>query len=978
MTNLQNLKDFGKTLTGELKIDPISLTLYSTDASAYQEQPIAVCIPESIDDIHKLILFANENDLPLIPRTAGTSLAGQVVGKGIIVDVGKKLNKILEINTEENWVRVQPGVIRDELNMILKEYGFFFGPETSTANRAMMGGMIGNNSCGSNSVVYGSTRDHLLEVKGFLSDGSECTFKELSTEEYRSKLSDSEGLEKIIYQNVEDILSNSENIRQIEENYPKKSIPRRNTGYALDLLADTAPFNEDGENFNFCKLIAGSEGTLVFMTEAKLHIDPLPPKHLGLLCLHFESVYESLLGNLEALKFNPSACELIDHYILDCTKDSIEQTKNRFFVQGEPKAILVVELRRESEEELQKDAEALINVLKEQKLGYHYPLITGEDTTKVWNLRKAGLGLLSNMPGDAKPVPVIEDTAVDVQDLPEYIKEFNEHIATYGLFCVHYAHAGSGELHLRPIINLKTQEGNQLFKKVAEDISVLVKKYKGSLSGEHGDGRLRGEFIPYMIGEHNYQLLKEVKKAWDPKNLFNPGKIVDTPAMNKQLRYHPGQDTPQYDTILRFDRFKGILRNVELCNGSGDCRKTEKTGGTMCPSYMATRDEKETTRGRANILREILSNPDITGGFGSEKGKDVLDLCLSCKGCKAECPSSVDMAKIKAEYTHQYYIKNGIPFRTRLMAHFTRLYGFAAMLPRISNGIIKNRVTSNLIKQFSGIATNRSLPPVSYQTLWKWYSKNYSNYLPSHPQGSVYLFADEFTNLTDSTIGITAVKLLTSLGYDVRMERKEESGRTYFSKGFLNKAKKAAIDNVQFYKEKISPETPLVGIEPSAILSFRDEYSDIVPENLKANALRLSKNCLTLEEFVAREWQANKIKRESFTSETKEIILHGHCHQKALSSNSYGKNILSIPENYSVKVLPTGCCGMAGSFGYEKEHFELSNKVGSLVLFPEINKTSPETIIAAPGTSCRHQIKDGTQRKALHPVEILWNAYIKS
>ena len=517
------LKGLAKRLEGELYWDETLRKLYATDASAYREMPLAVALPKTKADIKALILFANEQGTNLIPRTAGTSLAGQVVGSGIVVDVSKHFNKVLEVNENENWVKVHPGVIRDDLNRHLKPFGLYFGPETSTANRAMIGGMVGNNSCGSNSVVYGSTREHLIEVTGYLSDGSEVTFSSLSANEFEEKLK-LQTLEGEVYRNVQEMLSSKAHRAEIEKEFPKPSIPRRNTGYAIDLLAINQPFTESGEPFNFCKLVAGSEGTLMFITEIKVGTIPVPPKDKALVCIHCKDVNESLLANLVALKYGPHACELIDHYILECTKENIEQQKNRFFIEGDPGAILVVELAAGNEEDLDNLVLDLISDLKKEKLGYHFPVLKGGDVGKIWNLRKAGLGLLANIPGDAKAQPVIEDTAVDVNDLPAYIKEFNETLDKYNMSCVHYAHAGSGELHLRPILNLKTEEGHKMFRVVAEEISKLVKKYKGSLSGEHGDGRLRGEFIKEQIGEKNYELLKELKRVWDPKGIFNPRK----------------------------------------------------------------------------------------------------------------------------------------------------------------------------------------------------------------------------------------------------------------------------------------------------------------------------------------------------------------------------------------------------------------------------------------------------------------------
>ena len=968
------LEQLSKTLQGELFYDEIMRKLYATDASAYREMPLAVILPKNDLDIKKLITFAQKHQVSLIPRAAGTSLAGQVVGQGIVVDVSKYFNQILEVNQEESWVRLQPGVVRDELNAYLKSYGLFFGPETSTANRAMVGGMVGNNSCGSNSVVYGSTRDHLLEIKGFLSDGSEVEFKELSLEEFEGKMQGDQ-LENHIYQKISQILSQSENQEEIRAQFPKASIPRRNTGYAIDLLLESAPFTEGKKNFNFCELIAGSEGTLCFITEIKLNLIPIPPAAIGLVCAHFESVDEALRANLIALKYKPSACELMDHFVLECTKTNREQRQNRFFVQGDPGAILVVEFRRESMEEVHKLAKEMEAEMKTVGLGYHFPLVEGSDAKKVWTLRKAGLGLLSNIPGDAKPAPVIEDTAVDVADLPDYIRDFNVILDKHNMSCVHYAHAGSGELHLRPIINLKTEEGNQQFRLIAEEIARLVKKYKGSLSGEHGDGRLRGEFIPWMIGEKNYELIKAVKAAFDPDNIFNPNKIVHTPPMDKHLRYEPGQKTPDLETVFDFSSYQGIVRAAEMCNGSGDCRKTEISGGTMCPSYMATRMEKDTTRARANILREVLTNSTKSNPFDSEEIKSVMDLCLSCKGCKSECPSNVDIGKMKAEFLQQYYKTNGIPLRTRMIAEFAKLTGLATIAPWAYNGLFKNKALGGMAKQVIGFAKGRSMPPLHKYTLRTWYKKKFKPTKSTY-QKKVYLFADEFTHFNDVPVGVTAVKLLDALGYEVIIPKHEESARTYLSKGLLKKAQRLAQKNVAVFKDLITDKTPLLGVEPSAILTFRDEYIDLLSGEEKVAAQKIAKNTFTIEEFLAKEADLGNIKPEMFTTEKKLIKYHGHCYQKALSSLTPSKKLLTLPQNYEMHLIPSGCCGMAGSFGYEKEHFEVSQQVGELVLFPTVRKQPEEVIIAAPGTSCRHQIKDGTGRIALHPVEVLWEAIL--
>jgi Fe-S oxidoreductase len=741
------------------------------------------------------------------------------------------------------------------------------------------------------------------------------------------------------------------------------------------VLLESAPFTAGGENFNFCKLIAGSEGTLAFVTEIKLNVVPLPPKEMGLLCVHFNSIDEALRANLVALKYSPSASELIDHYILDCTKDNIEQSKNRFFVLGDPGAILVIEFTRENREEIIQIAQRVEAEMKEAGLGYHFPLLFGNDSKKIWTLRKAGLGLLSNLPGDEKAVPVIEDTAVDVNDLPAYIRDFNEILKKHNLYSVHYAHAGSGEIHLRPIINLKTKEGNQLFRTIAEEIATLVKKYNGSLSGEHGDGRLRGEFIKQMVGEKNYALLKEIKKAWDPYNIFNPNKIVDTPSMNTMLRYEPGQQTPKFETVFRYYN-QDVLQHAEQCNGSGDCRKTELSGGTMCPSYMATRNEKDTTRARANILREFLTNSNKINRFDHKEIHEVMDLCLSCKACKSECPSNVDMAKLKAEWLQHYYDANGVPFRSRLIANFNASAKLGAIAPGLYNFVVTNKPISRLVKQISGFAVDRSMPTLYKTTLKSWYQKHKKKAEKEQSTRKLYLFCDEFTNYNDTEIGIKAILLLEKLGYEVIIPKHEESGRAWLSKGLVRAAKKIANKNIALLSPYVSANTPLIGIEPSAILTFRDEYVDLADDDQFETAKKLAANVYTIDEFIAAEIDKGNISKEKFTKEKRLVKLHGHCQQKALSSVAPSVTLLSLPENYSVSTIPSGCCGMAGSFGYEKEHYDVSQQIGELVLFPAVRQQPEDVIIAAPGTSCRHQIKDGTGRKSLHPVEILYEALI--
>jgi Fe-S oxidoreductase len=578
------------------------------------------------------------------------------------------------------------------------------------------------------------------------------------------------------------------------------------------------------------------------------------------------------------------------------------------------------------------------------------------------------------MPGDAKPVAVIEDTAVDVRDLPAYIREFNEILGKRGLYSVHYAHAGSGELHLRPIIDLKKKEGHRQFREIATDIARLVKKYDGSLSGEHGDGRLRGEFIPFMVGEKNYQLFRKIKTLFDPKGIFNPGKIVDTQPMDSSLRYAGEKEDQLINTYFDFGQ-NSLQQHAEQCNGSGDCRKPAAAGGTMCPSFMATSHEKDSTRARANTLRELITE----GGpqaLARPEIKEVMDMCLSCKGCKSECPSNVDVGKLKAEFTQHYQMMHGIPLRSRIIGHFADGAKLGMLAPGLYNQLTGSSFAGRLFRKAVGFAAERNLPELQPQTLISWFRKKGKKANPANPVSEVWFFADEFSHYQDVETGKKAIQLLQRLGYSVDIPKHKESGRAFLSKGMLKEACRIAQKNIDILFPIVHSGKPLIGLEPSAILSFVDEYPDLLRGESKAKAEMLSQHCLLIEEFIVKEFEAGRIQRKQFKSETREIRLHGHCHQKALGKLVCSKKALCIPENFKVMLIPSGCCGMAGSFGYEAEHYELSMKIGELILFPTIRKEKQETLIAAPGTSCRHQIKDGTQRSALHPVEILFDALI--
>ena len=958
---------------GEVRTDRSSRLMYATDASIYREEPLAVVYPCNAEDIKRLLAFAAKHRTGIIPRAAGTSLAGQVVGSGIVADLSRHFSKILEINAEERWVRMEPGVVPDELNALLRSYGLLFGPETSTSNRCNMGGMIGNNGCGLHSLVYGSVRDHIIEVKVILHDGSEVTFGELNEEQYRQKctLQTAEGE---IYREIDRIMSDPENRDAIRLDYPDFTIPRRNTGYALDDLVYSEPFTPGtGRGINLARLITGSEGTLALITEVKMGLVPLPPPVKALSCVHLKHRREAFQANLIALKHRPWAVELIDNNILSLAASVESQKRNRFFIEGDPRALLIVEFCADNREEIITSARMMEAEMQAEGLGYAFPLVWSDDVKRIWDLRKAGLGILSNIPGDAKPISLIEDCAVDVNRLGDFVEDIEEMLASYGKESVYHAHIGTGELHIRPLINLKDAEEAKLLRTIAEETARIVRKYRGSMSGEHGDGRLRGEFIPLIIGQHNYELNRRIKECFDPHGILNPGKITDTPPMDCSLRYEPGRPTPELKTYYDFSDSGGVVRAAEKCNGSGDCRKSSTMGGTMCPSYMATGDERLTTRARANIMREMLY-ADRDNPWDNREIYDILDLCLACKGCLSECPSGVDIARLKSEFLQHYNDVHPPSLRTRLIASLPKIYSLFSFIPGIFNLFASNSLTSLMIKKVTGFAPARSIPQLAPVTFRRWLKKNLAQLNPATPMGEVYLFVDEFTDHNDLNAGIATARLLTRLGYRITVTANAASARTYISKGFLRKARKLIIKNIEIFSPLVGEGRPLVGIEPSAILGFRDEFPGLAGDKHRPEALRLAQYTYTLEEFITMEFSAGRITSKMFTDEPAEVLVHVHCQEKAVTTSAPVLAALGIPVNYKVREIPSGCCGMAGAFGYEKEHFDLSQKVGELVLFPEVRKASDTTIIVAPGTSCRHQVKDGTGRKTLHPAEVLFRA----
>lgn len=925
----------------------------------YQEVPQGVSFPKSIGDVRTLVKQANMHKFSITARSAGTSLAGQTTGGGVIMDVSRYMDQILNLDEASKITHVQPGVIRDTLNREAGNFDLLFGPDTATTNRCMIGGMIGNNSSGSFSIKYQTTREHILEVEAVLSDGSVAHFKPLTLEELEAKKK-LDTLEGHIYRSMLKLVEKNREL--IERSYPHKEIIRRNTGYALDKLEEMQPFNPNGRKFNMCELLCGSEGTLALTASAKLNLVPRDSYKL-VVVPQFKSLDEAMKAAVHIVGYEPAAVELVDHIILDATKGNIEQRKNRFFLEGDPGYILITQFEGNDLNKLQEKAEGLSKTLKEKSLGYAYPIITNTDKMKqVWDLRKAGLGLLMGLGKDGRSPSFCEDTAVRVQDLPEYVKEFEQILKKHNTHCVFYAHASVGELHLRPQIDISSEAGLEKMKVMAEEIADLVKKYNGSLSGEHGDGRVRAPYIKKILGAEMLPVLKQVKEIWDPNYIFNPGKIVDPKPIDTDLRFSPDYIKPDAETVFSWNKEGSLGEAMELCNGAGVCRKLAESGGTMCPSYMATKEEKDSTRGRANVFRQVFSGEDPQG-YRSEELKEALDLCLSCKACKSECPANVDMAKMKAEFMNGWHQENGSKLEERFFSDAGKLFPLASLTPEIANKVARSKAGKWVFEKYFGIDKRRDLPKFASKTFRSLFKKHQQNGALKADE-KVVLFVDLFTNYNDPKIGMDAVAVLEKMGFEVIIPKSMETGRPQISKGFLKEAKFITKKVLAEFEEYVEAGVPVVGLEPSEILTLRDEFLELCDKDEISLAQKLASASFTFEEFIAR----NK-DRIPFKGSTQKVMLHGHCHAKALVGNEPTVEALQAV-GYEVEVLETGCCGMAGSFGYEKDHYEVSQNIGELVLFPALREKQKEEV-CAPGFSCRHQIKDGVDREAVHPAELL-------
>jgi len=940
-----------KRVEGDVRFDRYSRLLYSTDASIYQIEPIGVVVPRHKGDVQTVIEVANRLNVSVLARGGGTSLAGQTVGHSIVLDFSKYMKNVFEVNKEELWCRVQPGFVQDELNAHVRPMGLQFGPDTSTANRATIGGMIGNNSAGAHSLTYGKTLDHVIELTALLSDGSEVVLKDLSADAVESK-SRADTLEGRVYREIRRLAQQHKN--EILARYPK--IMRRVSGYNLDEFIKPQPFN-------LSRMVVGSEGTLGIVVEAKMRLVP-KPKWTAMDVIHFYSDQEALECSQVVLQTAPYAMESTDKMILNLARGNIVQSRKLGFVQGNPDSLLMVEFAGETEEEVKAQVDKLEELRKREKIGYAATLaFKPEEVKAIWGLRKAGLGLLLGTRGDKKPIAFVEDAAVEPAKLPEFIKRFREIISGHDAVAGYYGHCSVGCMHIRPLINLKEQSEMHKMVSIAHAICDLVLEFNGAMSGEHGDGLARSHFNAKLFGPALYDAFRQVKRAFDPKNLMNPGKIVDSPAMTESLKISPQYKTWEPRTTLDFTEQGGFVRAVEMCSGMGECRK--KLDGTMCPSYMGTLDEEHSTRGRANALRSVLSGKVPKEEFTGKRLHEVMDLCLECKACKAECPSNVDMAKLKYEFLDHYHRANGLPLRNRMFGGIETLNRLGSRLAPLSNWVANSSLNRWLMELFAGVDRRRPLPQFASETFEDWFRTHKTD--GDGANGEAVLFHDTFNNFNTPNVAISATRFLERSGYRVLLVDKKCCGRPMISKGILSQAKENAawnIDKLAPYAEK---GIPIVGLEPSCLLTLRDEYPEFIRTN---TAKKVAANSFLLEEFVQREQAAGRLTIKG-SGNGRKVLLHSHCHQKALVGTAPTVAMLKAA-GFEVSEVDSGCCGMAGSFGFEKEHYDLSLTIGNRRLGPAVKAAAADVAIVAPGISCRQQIDHLAGRKAKHPAELLW------
>lgn len=948
-------QELRRKISGEILFDEVSRLVFSTDASIYQIKPLGVVFPRSRDDIVQTIRTAAKYRVPILPRGGGTSLAGQTVSPGLVVDCSKHLTRVLEVNPARRWARVEPGVVLDNLNDFLRFYGLFFAPDVATSSRATIGGMLGNNSAGVRSIRYGKTVDHVREISAILSTGEQLTFSRLNARQLAAKICqrDREGA---LYREVRALVE--DNRDEIRRRFPK--VMRRVGGYNLDYLLDP-------ERFNLSHLMVGSEGTLAFVAEAKLNLEPIPAAR-AVAVAHFDDLIKAIDAVEIIVRRRPSAVEIIDPHAIRLARDN--PTVSRLFAsftQGDPQALLIVEFAGDSEDGVRASLSALRADPALNRLAYHvYEGWEKAQQAVVWQVRKHTLGVLLSLRGDAKPLPFIEDVCVPVQRLSSYIRRVLKICRKHGREAAMYAHASVGVIHVRPILNLKREEDVRIMQAISEETFALTLEYGGAWSGEHGDGLVRSYKNPEFFGETLFSAFRKVKQIFDPLGVMNPGKIVDTPDMTENLRIHPLYKTRLPETFFRFERDRGLAGAVEMCTGVGHCRKT--LDGTMCPSYMATRDEEHSTRGRANALRSAMAGDLGPDGFTSRRLYEVLDLCLECKACKSECPSNVDMARIKAEFLAHYYERHGLPLGKRLLSRARESAEWAARFPSLANFLLGNAAAKWALERFAGIDRRRRLPVYAPRTLSAILKKRA---VPDDDRPAVAFFVDTFVNFYEPQVGLAAIALLERLGFRVETVDSVCCGRPLISAGRLGQARRRGLEAMKALERSAREERPIIFLEPSCLSTLKDDAPDLV-EDVALSRLAASR-MLSLEEFLASDTVFPKL-LDIVGQGPPSVLLHGHCQQKALSGTEAALKALSALKNAAVREVDAGCCGMAGAFGYEKEHYGLSQKLGARRLFPAVNKTDRDCVIVASGFSCRSQIRHFTKRRALHLAEVLFDS----
>lgn len=948
----QDLEAAIKTkISGEVRFDLFSRVLYSTDASNYQIEPVGVVIPRTFEDVARTIEIAGRYGVPLLPRGGGTSLAGQAVGHALVIDFSKYLNQVLELNPETRTVRVQPGIYLEQLNRHIKAHNLMFGPDPATARVATVGGVVGNNATGTHSILYGMAGDNLQAAQVVLADGSLIELESVDEASLSNKVRQ-ESTEGRLYKNLLELRNRySETIRR---DFPRHW--RRASGYSLPCLLNN-PFNP-------AQLLASSEGTLAVSTELTLSLVHRP-SHTGLVLLQFDEIVSAMETVPIILEKNPSAIELIDKTLINLTKEHPGYSPMLSFVEGYPEAILAVEFYGETEKEVGQKTRDLPPHLGGRKISCSVSYaLSSESQTNVWGVRRAGLGLLMSKRADHKPIPCIEDVSVPVDGLSSYVRDILDVINRLGTQAAFYGHASAGCLHVRPIVNLKSNQGKTLMQELTDEAFKLAIRYGGVMSGEHGDGLQRSYLNERLFGTTLYQAMRDLKSAFDPDGRLNPGKVVDSLPPSENLRYGESYKTTEITTYLDWSADNGFASAVEMCNGQGLCRKLDE--GIMCPSYIATRDERDTTRARANALRSVISGQLPKEVLASYEMYRVYDLCLGCKGCKRECPSGVDVAKMKIEFLARYNADNGISIRDRMFGYIHELGRIASHLPYLANLAIGSQVSRRFLAQL-GIHSNRSLPRFARKTFTEWF---YKRQPVSHetPLGKVIYFHDTWVSFYYPEVGQATVKLLEAAGFEVILvQNRLCCGRPMLSKGMVGQARSCAQRNVELLAPYSRRGIHIVGTEPSCMLTFRDEYLDLLPGNEDAKVL--AENSFILEELFIKLHKTGKL-NIPWQAFGPQVLFHGHCHQRAIVGNEPSLEILRL-SGCSAKDSGAGCCGMAGSFGYESEHYEVSKAIGDDRLFPAVKEASPETEVAVSGVSCRQQIEHFTGRKPKHVAEVL-------